>query len=91
MSLDDLREHGVLLPEEEWGAHRLATTVAQGRLGAAFGVAGVAAAVMYLGNGGRWTWLGLLTFLFALCWIVWLCDRAIVRQRERTAEERREG
>jgi Flp pilus assembly protein TadB len=91
MSLDDLREHGVLLPEDEWGEHRLQTTVSQLPLAAAFLLAVAAVVVIYLGGGGTWTWIGLATFLVALYGIVWICDRAILRQRERTRRERHPG
>jgi membrane protein implicated in regulation of membrane protease activity len=89
MSMEDLREHGVLLPEREWGEHRLETTVAQGPLLAAFLVAVLAVVAIYLGAGGTWTWIGLVVFLVAIFTVVWICDRAIVRQRERTRRERR--
>jgi hypothetical protein len=88
MSLDDLREQGILLPENEWGAHRLETTVQQGRLTVAFGLAVASAVVVYLGAGGRWTWIGLVAFLISLYWVIWICDRAIVRQRRRQRRER---
>lgn len=90
MSQDDLREHGVLLPESEWGRHRLETTVPQGPIAAAFAVATAAAATMYAGGGGAWTWIGVVVFLVALYAIVWICDRAVTRQRARTRAERRE-
>lgn len=89
MSMEDLREHGVLLPESEWGAHRLQTTVAQGPLATAFALAVAATVAIYVGAGRLWTWVGLVVFLAALLWIVWICDRAILRQRERTRRERR--
>ena len=59
MSLKQLRDLGVLLPHEEWGAHDLRTTVNKRALGAttALGVAGLA--LMYVGNGGAsasWEW-----------------------------------
>ena len=40
-----------LLPEEEWGQHRLETTVSEGRLGAAFGLAVPSLVGIYLGAG----------------------------------------
>ena len=90
MSMEDLREHGVLLPEEEWGQHRLENTVPQGRLAAGFAIAVAGIVSIYLGAGGRWTWIGLVVFLVALYWIVWTCDRGILAQRERFRREREE-
>ena len=88
MSMEDLREHGVLLPEEEWGEHRLETTVPQGRLATGFVIAVVGLLSIYLGAGGLWTWIGLIVFLVALYWIIWVCDRAVAAQRERFRHER---
>ncbi len=87
MSMDDLRQHGVLLPEEEWGQHRLTTTVSEGQLGAAFALAVAALVTIYLGAGGTWTWVGLGAFLVALYWIVATCDRAVRRQQKRSRRE----
>lgn len=89
MSLRDLEDHGVLLPEDEWGAHSLETTVPEVPLLVMFVVAVVALVVVFFGNGGAWTWIGLGTFLLALCGITSVCDRAVTRQRRRTEDERR--
>lgn len=88
MSQEDLERHGVLLPREEWGAHQLETTVSERWLALAFALAVGSLCVIYFGAGGTWTWIGLVTFLIALYWIVWICDRAVVRQRRRTRQER---
>lgn len=88
MSMEDLREHGVLLPEEEWGEHRLETTVPEGRLATGFVIAVTGVVSIYLGAGGRWTWIGLVVFLAALYWIIWVCDRGVLAQRERVRRER---
>ncbi|HKK27067.1 MAG TPA: hypothetical protein VKB18_03200 [Gemmatimonadota bacterium] len=89
MSIDDLRDQGVLLPEEEWGEHRLETTVHVVPLAAGFAVAVASLAVIYLGDGGILTWVGSGVFLLALYAVTWMCDRAVLRQRERFREERR--
>lgn len=88
MTLDDLREQDVLLPEEEWGEHRLQTTVPEWRLAAAFALAGLCLVGVYLGDGGTVTWAATTVFLLSLLWITWICDRAILRQRSRFREER---
>lgn len=89
MTLEDLREHGVLLPEEEWGAHRLESTTRQAPLLMAFGVAAGSLVATYMGDGGTWTWVGTGAFLVLLLAITWMCDRAVDRQRERVRRERR--
>lgn len=83
MSLDELRDQGILLPEEEWGEHSLETTVAKGPLllVLALAVAGLVAA--FVGDGGWWTWVGVGLFLVALYGATFLCNRAVDRQRER--------
>lgn len=90
MSMDDLREQGVLLPEEEWGKHKLETTVPQRTL-AALLVAVVAGLVMaYLADGGLLTWIGMGAFLVLLFVVTLVVDRSVMRQRERVREEREE-
>ena len=88
MSIRDLEEHGVLLPEDEWGARSLETSVPQGRLLGAFAVAVVSLVAAYVGDGGRLTWVGLGSFLVSLFAITLICDRAIERLRRRVGEER---
>jgi membrane protein implicated in regulation of membrane protease activity len=89
MSLEDLREQGVLLPEERWGEHELTTTVPRGWLLLALvaAVAGVVAALA--GDGGSLTWVGIGVFLIALYAATILCDRAVERQRQRMESGRR--
>lgn len=91
MTLEDLREHGVLLPEEEWGAHRLESTTRQAPLLMAFGVAAGSLVATYMGDGGTWTWVGTGAFLVLLLAITWMCDRAVLRQRRRVGRERSEA
>lgn len=91
MTIEDLREHGVLLPEEEWGSHRLETTVPEWPLATAFLVAAAALVAAYLGDGGTLTWIGVVVFLAAIYLVTWLVDRAVMRQRERFRRERSEA
>ena len=87
MALEDLEEHGVLLPEEEWGEHALRSTMPHGVTAVVFVVACIALVVAYLGDGRAWTWIGIGAFLVSFYVLVWLCDVAIVRQRERMEGE----
>lgn len=83
MSLDELRDQGILLPEDEWGEHELETTVAKGPLFLVLllAVGGLVAA--FVGDGSWPTWVGVGLFLVSLYGATFLCDRAIDRQRER--------
>lgn len=90
MSLEDLKEHGVVLPEEEWGAHRLETTVPEWTVTAIIAVAVGAIVVAYVGDGSASTWVGVALYILALFGVVWICDRATLRQRRRVRRERKE-
>jgi hypothetical protein len=87
MSIDDLREQGVLLPEEEWGEHRLETTVPLVPLAVGYLTAVLSLVAMFVGGGGTLTWIGAGTFLVALYAVTWMCDRAVLRQRARVRRE----
>ena len=89
MTMEDLRDHGVLLPEDEWGAHRLETTVPEWPLAAMLLAAAVLWVVAFLGDGGTATWIAVGGFLVLVFAVTWICDRAIRSQRERFREERR--
>lgn len=89
MTLEDLREHGVLLPEEEWGEHRLETTVPEWPLLAAFVAAAVLWWVAYFGDGSWVTGVAVAAFLAVLYAITWVCDRGVLAQRRRFREEHR--
>jgi len=91
MSLDDLRNHGVLLPEEKWGTRELTTTVPLLRALAAFLAAVVGLALAYAGDGRSLTWVGVALFLVAFFVLTWLCDRAVRAQRRRVRRGRSRG
>lgn len=91
MTIEDLREQGVLLPEEEWGVHELETTTPEMPLGGAFAGAVAFLAMIYVGNGGLLTWIGTGLFLATLYGITWICDRAVLEQRKKFRRERREA
>lgn len=91
MTIEDLHDQGVLLPEREWGKHSLETTTKQWWLLAAFIVAGAALIAALAGDGGLLTWAGVGIFLLMLYALVLMCDRAVRRQRERVRRERKPG
>lgn len=84
MSLQDLKDQGVLLPESEWGSRSLEGSVPRRSIAALLAVAVVALATAYAGEGGALTWVGMGAYLldFAAIWLV--LDRATRRQRRRT-------
>lgn len=90
MTIEDLKEQRVLLPEEEWGTHRLETTVPEVPLAIAFLVAAAALVGAYFGDGRALTWAAVGVFLVSLYAITWMADRAVFRQRRRVRRERRE-
>lgn len=91
MSLDDLRDHGVILPEKEWGSHRLETTVPLLPTLVAFLAAVVGLVLAYAGDGAALTWVGIGLFLAAFFTLTWICDRAVFAQRRRVRRERKKG
>ncbi|MFW5868486.1 MAG: hypothetical protein ACOCX2_11755 [Armatimonadota bacterium] len=91
MSLKDLQEHGILLPEEEWGVHDLHTSVNKPLLIVAllFGVAAVV--MMYFGGGQTPTFVGMVMFIAFMGWITQISLKAIDVQAAQFAEERQEA
>lgn len=86
MTQEDLREHGVLLPEEEWGERSLETTVRRLPTALAFLVAVAALVAAFLGDGGALTWIGVAVFLAAFGALTWIADRAVLAQRRRVGK-----
>ena len=91
MTMEDLREQGVILPEEEWGVHDLETTVPEWTVGALLLLGAASLVVAYLGDGAWLTWAGVGVFVLALLAVAWICHRAIEDQRERVEREREEA
>lgn len=89
MGLEDLKEQDILLPEEEWGEHRLETTVPEIPVAVIFLLSAVGCVLTYIGDGNTLTWIGIVLFFIAFFGIVWICDRAVRKQRERFKKERR--
>ncbi len=88
MAIEELEEAGVLLPEDEWGKHRLKTTVRQGPFLVVALIAVASWIGAYAGGGGWLTWVSITVFLVTFFVVIWMCDRAVSRQRERVKEER---
>lgn len=83
MSLEDLQEAGVLLPEEKWGTRRLDSTLSATGL-VTTGIVAVASAVgMFLGAGGPVTWISGALFLVDQAFFTWLALRAVEVENER--------
>lgn len=91
MPLEDLRNQGVLLPEEEWGEHRLETTVSQTPVLILFLIAVASWAAAYLGGGHLLTWIGVVMLLVSFFGIIFLCNRAVRKQRKRFEREREDA
>jgi hypothetical protein len=71
MPLEHLERDGILRPREEWGGRRPESNVARVPLLAAALLVPVAAALMFLGDGGVLTWVGLaLYFVFLVAFTV---------------------
>lgn len=83
MSLEDLQEAGVLLPEEEWGERTLDSTASRAGYAVAGAVAVACGVLMFTGGGGTTTWIAAGAFLLDLLAFTWLSWRAVDAQRER--------
>ena len=82
MAIEDLKEAGLLLPEEEWGKYELKTTVNTAAL-SGVGILGIiSVAMMYLGDGHWPTWLGVLLFLLSLIAFLIISLVGIEKQNE---------
>ena len=90
MSLKHLREAGVLLPREEWGAHELRTTVDKVSLVACYALGIAAVVLMWAGDGHGLTLVGAALFLGFMAWITYISLRAVDVQAAHFREERAE-
>ncbi len=80
MSLKDLEKMGLLKPEKEWVQGELTSTASPRLLLIISIVAVVGCVVIAVGNGGLWTWIGIIAFLTSLTAFVWLTVWSISRQ-----------
>ncbi|MCH2449964.1 MAG: hypothetical protein MK198_07435 [Gracilimonas sp.] len=90
MSIEDLKDQGILLPEKEWGEHNLTTTVSKIPIFLLFIFSVLGCLLTFLGEGKFWTWIGIILFFCSFFGVIILCDRAIVNQRKRTKREKQE-
>lgn len=87
MSIEDLKEQHILLPEKEWGIHKLRTTVLKVPFSLLI-LSSIAGLVFtYVGGGRFWTWIGITVFFVSFFGIILLCDRAIIQQKARKQQE----
>lgn len=77
MSLEDLEQAQLLLPREQWGTHDIHTHVAKLPLLVSGALVLLSAAMMYAGNGGWLTWVGLALFFAVLTAFTWVSLRGI--------------
>ena len=87
MSLQDLKDEGVLLPESEWGGPSRKSTVPRGSIAILLAVAVGALAAAYMGGGGWLTWVGITVYLLDFTGIWWVLDRATLKQRRRVESD----
>lgn len=90
MTLEDLQEQGVLLPEDEWGEYELTSTVPGPALLALFAIAAASIAVSLIDDGGLLTLVSLGVFILDLFGLTLLLDRSVVRLRARTRSRLRQ-
>lgn len=89
MSTEDLENMGVLLPEDQWGKHALATTVNKPLLLAIGVITMISAFLMYWGNGNFLTWLGVALFLTMLSGFTLVSINAVEKQRRLSGRRKR--
>lgn len=88
MTLEDLQQEGVLLPEEEWGEHALTSTVPRLPLVGLLAVLAASIVVALIADGGTLTFVAMGAFIAALFGLTWMLDRSVVRLRRRESRER---
>ena len=88
MTIEDLKEEGVLLPEREWGKHELSSTVPRIPLLIILAAATISIVVALIADGGPLTFAAVGAFIISLYALTWILDRSVVRLRRRIARER---
>lgn len=90
MPLEDLEEHGVLLPDAERGTHPATSLTPKAPLLVASALAVAGCVAMFVGDGQRGTWIGLAAFSIGFFALIVLSDRAVVTRRARVEDIRSE-
>lgn len=83
MSYEDLKEHDIFLPEEEWGELDLHTSVNLPALVATFVLGTVSCVLMVAGGGRLWTWMGAVLFVAFMYSFAFVSNAGIERQNRR--------
>lgn len=82
MSLEDLKRAGLILPEREWGKRGLRSAVNRPLLVLVGAGAVISSFLMYAGDGGLLTWLGMGLYLVFLLLFTALSLQAVERWAE---------
>jgi len=91
VSLKDLQDAGVLLPEDEWGVHELHTSVNKPQLIAALALGLFSVILMYIGGGRALTFIGSGLFLIFMGWITYISVHAVKVQSAQFDRERHDA
>lgn len=83
MPLEDLQKAGLILPEDQWGKRDLTSDVRRVPLLLSATSIPAWAALMYIGDGGWITWIGIILFFAFLSAFTWLSLRGITGNGER--------
>lgn len=86
MSYEDLKEHDIFLPEEEWGELDLHTSVHVPTLVATFALGTVSCVLMAIGGGRLMTWIGAALFIAFMFLFAIVSNAGIERQNRRVEE-----
>lgn len=86
MSYEELKEHNIFLPEEEWGKLDLSASVNLPALVGAFVLAIVSCVLMVIGGGGLWTWVGAAIFVVFMFSFMIVSNAGIERQNRHIDE-----
>lgn len=82
MSFEELKEHDIFLPEENWGELDLSSSVNQPLLLSTLILGVISCGMMVLGHGNTLTWLGAGLFLVFLIGFTLVSNAGIDHQNE---------
>ncbi len=86
MSMKELEEMGILLPENKWGQSDLHTSVDKIQLVASGLLALGAVICSYVGNGGLLTWIGVGMFFIFVGWFTRISLKAVEVQNDQVED-----